>query len=122
MSLSALGLLNYGSASAAAATNPAIARCCEAWKRRYEAEKSNGESDVFAAHYGDESYRDAMPALKDYEGIRDFIACTAHGMLYEAIQYQSGTQLLYAAQVALTTLRYQPQKDQTPKKQNTAAR
>jgi hypothetical protein len=117
MSLSALGLLNPGSGPVTVPKNAAIAHCCEAWKRRYKAEKANDEDDVFAAHYADESYRDALPALTDYEGIRDFIACVAHGMLIEAIQYKYGTQLLYAAQVALSTLRYQSQNAQEPKKQ-----
>ena len=121
MSLSALGLLNSGSATGSASTNAAIARCCQAWQLRYNSEKSKGEDDVFAAHYADDSYRDAMPPLTGYEGICDFIACAAHGMLIGAILSQNGTQLLYAAQVALSTLRYQPHKDHQPKKQEPAA-
>jgi hypothetical protein len=108
MSLSALGLFESGSASAAALANPAIARCCDAWRSRYKAEMSKSKDDVFAAHNADTSYRDAMPPLVDYESIRDFIACSAHGMLIGAIPRQSGTQLLYAAQVALAAIRQQP--------------
>jgi hypothetical protein len=114
MSLAALGLLESGSASAAVIANPAIARCREAWKSRYKAEKSKGQGNVVAAHHADESYCDAMPPLLDYESIRDFIACTAHGMLIEAIQRQDGTQLLYAAQVALAAIRQQPRQATPP--------
>ena len=114
MSLTALGLLKFGPVPGVAPKNPAIARCCEAWERRYEAEISKDDDYVLAAHYADSSYRDAMPPLTDYENIRDFIACATHGMLIEAILYQHGTQLLYAAQVALSTLRYQPQQTGAP--------
>ncbi len=116
MSLSALGLLESGSASAAALANPAIARCCNAWRSRYKAEmsKSKSEDDVFAAHQADASYRDAMPPLVDDEGIRDFIACAAHGMLIGAIPHQNGTQLLYAAQVALAAIRREPRPARPP--------
>jgi hypothetical protein len=62
-----------------------------------------------------------MPALDDFESTRDFIACTAYGMLTEKNMNQNGTQLLYAAQVALSLLRYQPPKDQKPKKKRQIA-
>jgi hypothetical protein len=114
MSLSALGVINPGSAAGAALTNPAIACCREAWQSRYKVEKSKGKEAVSAAHYADESYRDAMPPLLDYESIRDFIACTAHGMLIGAIQHQDGTRLLYAAQVALAAFHCQPRETKPP--------
>lgn len=114
MSLSSLGLLTSGSASGAALTNAAVARCCKAWQSRYKAERSKGEDDVLAAHNADASYRHAMPPLLDYEGIRDFITCTAHGMLIGTIPHQNGTQLLYAAQVALATIRHQPRQTRPP--------
>ena len=49
-----------------------------------------------------------MPTLDGFENIRDFIACTAQAMLLGAITESKGTKLLYAAQVALGTVRYQP--------------
>ena len=114
MSLAALGLLESGSPSRAAIANPAIARCREAWESRYKAERSKGKGYVVAAHYADASYCDAMPPLFDYESIRDFIACTAHGMLIETIPHSIGTQLLYAAQVALAILHQQPRETRPP--------
>jgi hypothetical protein len=114
MSLDSLGLLTSGSASGAALANPAIARCSDAWISRYQAEMSKSKDDVLSAHRADASYRDAMPPLLDYEGIRDFIACTAHGMLIGAIPPQDGARLLYAAQVALATLHCQPRELRPP--------
>jgi hypothetical protein len=116
MSLNSIGLLTSGSASVAALTNPAIARCCDAWRSRYQAEmsKSKSKDEVLSAYRADASYRDAMPPLLDHEGIRDFIACAAHGMLIGAIPNQDGSRLLYAAQVALSTLHRQPQETRPP--------
>jgi hypothetical protein len=114
MSLSALGMLNSGAASSAALANPAIARCREAWQNRYKAARAKGRSDAFATCDADESYCEAMPPLLDYESIRDFIACVAHGMLIEVILHKNGTQLLYAAQVALAALHCQPRETKPP--------
>jgi hypothetical protein len=88
--------------------NPAIARCYRAWRQSYETHLKAGAREGIAAFLADTAYWGAMPALADYEGIRDFIACTAHAMLVGAILDKKGAQLLYAAQVALTTLRSQP--------------
>jgi hypothetical protein len=54
------------------------------------------------------AYRRAMPPLSGQQSISDFIACVAHGMLIGAIGGNNGTKLLYAAQVALGTIRRQP--------------
>jgi hypothetical protein len=48
-----------------------------------------------------------MPLLSGVDGVRDFIACTAHGILIGAIPPESSGQVLYAAQVALSFLQYQ---------------
>ena len=116
MSLNSVGLLISGSASGAALTNPAIARCCDAWRSRYQAEisKSKSKDEVLSAYRADASYRAAMPPLLDHEGIRDFIACIAHGMLIDTIQHQDGTRLLYAAQVALSSLHCQARETKPP--------
>ena len=93
MSLSALRLFTSGSAPNTP-KNAAIARCYEVWKRRYDLGISKGESDIFAAHAADDFYCEAMHALTDYGGIRDFITC--------------------AAQVALGDLRRLPQPARPP--------
>jgi hypothetical protein len=55
-----------------------------------------------------------MPMLAGYEGIRDFVACAAHGILIGAIPPERGGQLLYAAQVALNTMHFAHQPPQSP--------
>jgi hypothetical protein len=90
----------------------AIRRCCAAWQRSYDAylegTKRSSMDKIFAAHKADPAYCRAMPPLAGYENIRDFIACAAHGILIEAIPQKMGNQLLYAAQVALASLNYEP--------------
>ena len=91
-----------------ASANPAVARCCKAWSRLFHAELAEGEIGMVAASKAAKAYRNAMPPLSGYDNIRDFIACTAHGMLLGAILGDEGAKLLYAAQVALGSIRLQP--------------
>jgi hypothetical protein len=114
MALPTYILLDPDSVTGTEPDNPAIARCREAWLRRFNAGKAKGENSVLAGYYAKAAYREAMPALIDHESIRNFIACAAYGMLIDAIQFQHGSQLLYAAQVALTTLRAQSQPARLP--------
>jgi hypothetical protein len=93
--------------------NPAVARCMNAWTRTYKEERAKRKSDFEASQQAEKAYRDAMPPLAGYENIRDFIACVANAMLIDAIMDDRGTKLLYAAQVALSTLRRQPSAPKT---------
>ncbi|MGB9406238.1 MAG: hypothetical protein WCA89_01815 [Terracidiphilus sp.] len=90
----------------------AIKRCCAAWQRAYDAclegTSRDGCDKINAAHEAGPAYRKAMPPLAGYENIRDFLACAAHGILIGAIPEKRANQLLYAAQVALTSLHYEP--------------
>ena len=90
----------------------AIARCCAAWQRAYDATlqgtPGSGMDKVLAAHRAGPAYCQAMPPLSGPKSIRDFIACTAHGILIGAIPPQQSCHILYAAQVALSTLQCEP--------------
>ena len=96
----------------------AIKRCCAAWQRAYDAylegKDGSGTAKIFAAHRAGPAYCKAMPPLSGYESIRDFIACAAHGILIEAIPQKRGNQILYAAQVALASLNYEPKPRKSP--------
>lgn len=93
-------------ASSAPPENPAVARCLDAWEQVYNDLVAKGKScpSIDAA----KAYCKAMPPLSGYENIRDFIACTAQGILIGAIDATRSSKLLYAAQVALSTARFQP--------------
>jgi hypothetical protein len=89
-------------------SNHAVARCLSAWAGAYKAERAKHKSNFEASQVAEKAYRDTMPPLSGYENIRDFIACVANAMLIGAIADDKGTKLLYAAQIALTTVRRQP--------------
>lgn len=90
-------------------TAAAIARCRAAWQRAFnDYVKKNAKRDSWvkdnAAKPAAIAYRAAMPPLVGHQGIRDFIACAAFGILIEAIPRDRASQLLYAAQVALSVV------------------
>ncbi len=101
-------------------TAAAIARCRDAWQQTYDdylkknRRKDGWEAKGKAVHAAGIAYRGAMPPLAGHQGIRDFIACTAYGILMDAIPADRGGQLLYAAQVALSVIQ------RTPKPANSA--
>jgi hypothetical protein len=99
--------------SGAASLNPAIARCRAAYEIAVQREKKRNRSNHEAASAGGEAFRNAMPPLSGYENIRDFIACTAYGMMFGAVGSMDGTHFLYAAQVAISALRTQPKTRET---------
>jgi hypothetical protein len=90
----------------------AIKRCCAAWQRAYNAKMKDPANTICpefdAAEAARNAYRGAMPVLAGYDGIRDFVACAAHGILIGAIPNENSSQLLYAAQVAISTLLREP--------------
>ena len=88
--------------------NPAIARCLRARSRAYKEAREKNKSDYEASVEADRAYCVVMPRLSGYDNIRDFIACVTHGMLIHVIDWNHSTKLLYAAQVALCTVRSQP--------------
>src|ERR1700678_2705999 len=89
----------------------ALRRCRVAWQRAFKAymDESQGSSvdKIFADREAGDAYCKAMPALTGIDGIRDFVACAAHGILIGAITRDKSGQLLYAAQVALAALSHE---------------
>jgi hypothetical protein len=88
--------------------NSTIAHCHSEWERVYKAKLAKKEPEFFAIRDAGLAYRIAMPSLAEQEHIRDFIGCVAHGILIGAIEGKSASQLLYAAQVALSMNRREP--------------
>jgi hypothetical protein len=82
--------------SSPASANPAVARCCQAYALALKSStnKSFPEGDAAKA------YRNAMPPLIGSRNIRDFIACTAHGILLRTIDSADALRLLSAARAA----------------------
>ena len=89
--------------------NKAIARCYQAWIHELDRHVAEGRTHGYALERANKIFRLMMPPLVGYRDIRDFIACTAHGVLLGAIDPKDSTKLLYAAQVATATLRSKPE-------------
>ena len=72
---------NRSKGANAAMQNPAVARCCEAWQRAFQDVMAKKDDEDYARWWAQKAFRNAMPALSGQEGIRDFVACAAHGLL-----------------------------------------
>jgi hypothetical protein len=84
--------------------NPAVALCTEVWQKIHAEPLEQTRNLYTAERCAGKAFRLAMPPLSGYQNICDFIACAGYAMLLGAIKNESGTKLLYAAQVALATL------------------
>jgi hypothetical protein len=100
----------------AAHENPVVARCTRAWVLFYYEATMKGASDVSARARACQAYRLAMPPLTGHRNVRDFIACTTHGMLLGVLDGDEATKLLYAAQVAHTARRIKSKTKKTVQK------
>ena len=105
--------ISAGDKSSPARQIAAVALCCDAWESTFQAAYSQDKNEYSARKAAVQAYRNAMPPLYGYQSICDFIACAAHAMVIGAIGDASGSKLLYAAQIALNTLRSQPKAPQT---------
>jgi hypothetical protein len=110
--------LSPGPGPRAPSPKAALRRCCTAWQRAFNAYMKKSETDdgiakFLAAREAGTAYCNAMPVLNGYQGVRDFLACMAHGILIGAIPKEVSGQLIYAAQVALNTLPFEPKPPKT---------
>jgi hypothetical protein len=100
-------------------SDAALRKCRTAWQRAFnqfmkESEEGDDMDEIFAAKEAAKAYSAAMPALAGPDGIRDFIACAAHGILIGAIPVDRAGSVLYAAQVALAALPRDPVSREKP--------
>ncbi len=91
-------------ATSPAFENAAVARCCNASTDAHDAALAAGKNRISAGLDAAAAYRKTMPPLSGQDNIRDFVACIAHGMLIGILLGPDCARLLYAAQVAHSTL------------------
>jgi hypothetical protein len=82
----------------------AVEFCKEEWTRAYSIAKEKGLSEARAVRMAAVAYKLAMPKMDTLPTIRAAITCIAHGITLEVFDGRDGSQLLYAAQVALSVL------------------
>jgi hypothetical protein len=86
-------------------TEKALSHCKAEWSRAYDLAQSKGLPANKAARMAAVAYKLAMPQLDSLPAIRASIAAIAQGIRLEVFDGRDGSQLLYAAQVALSMLR-----------------
>lgn len=82
--------------------NKAIAAAITAYHRAKEIATAKGEHPLRCRMAAKTAYRLAMPIMETREGIRAYIACVAQGLNLEVFNGNEASQMLYAAQVALS--------------------
>ena len=85
-------------------TDHALAHCKDEWTRAYDLAHTKGLTGPKALRMAQVAYKLAMPKMDSLPTIRAAIACIAQGITLEVFDGRDGSQLLYAAQVALSVL------------------
>lgn len=85
-------------------TERALDHCQSEWSRAYALAQEKGLPASKALRMACVAYKLAMPQMDTLPGIRGAITCIAHGITLEVFDGRDGSQLLYAAQVALSVL------------------
>ena len=83
----------------------ALTACKDAWTNAYAQAQEKGLPAPKALRMAQVAYKLAMPKMDSLPSIRAAIACTAQGIQLEVFDGRDGSQLLYAAQVAMSVLK-----------------
>ena len=83
----------------------AVTKCQDEWHNAFNIAKEKGLAPAKALRMAAVAYKLAMPRMESLSAIRAAIACIAQGIALEVFDGRDGSQLLYAAQVAMTTLK-----------------
>jgi hypothetical protein len=86
-------------------TDKALTHCKDEWTRAYELAQTKGLTAAKAIRMASVAYKLAMPKMDSLPTIRAAISCIAQGITLEVFDGRDGSQLLYAAQVALSVLK-----------------
>jgi hypothetical protein len=82
----------------------AAQHCRDEWQRAYDLAQSKGLPAPKALRMAAVAYKLAMPEMDTLPAIRAAITCIAQGIRLEVFDGRDGSQLLYAAQVAMSLL------------------
>ena len=91
-------------------TDKALDHCKTEWSRAYSVAQEKGLAGSKALRMASVAYKLAMPKMDSLPTIRASIACIAQGITLEVFDGRDGSQLLYAAQVALSVLKQNKRK------------
>jgi hypothetical protein len=85
-------------------TDRALSHCKDEWTRAYNIAQQKGMTATKALRMASVAYKLAMPKMDNLPTIRAYVSCIAQGITLEVFDGRDGSQLLYAAQVALSVL------------------
>lgn len=85
-------------------TERALLHCKDEWTRAHDLAQQKGLTGPKALRMAQVAYKLAMPKMDSLPTIRAAIACIAQGITLEVFDGRDGSQLLYAAQVAISVL------------------
>ncbi len=88
----------------------AVDRCMAAYKQAYRAAGTIGADRDERHDAGCHAYRLVLPRTETQTDIQAFVNCVTHGIAIGAFEGQEPSQLLYAAQVALSAVKQKPGK------------
>ena len=80
----------------------AMDHCKAEWQRAYDLAIEKGQTPARALRMAAVAYKLAMPKMVNLPAIRAYISAIAQGIQLEVFEGRDGSQLLYAAQVALS--------------------
>jgi len=107
---SSVGCSNAPPRDRTSRTDKALTYCKAEWSAAYELAQSKGLTAARALRMASVAYKLAMPKMDSLPTIRAAIACIAQGITLEVFDGRDGSQLLYAAQVALSVLHQKERK------------
>jgi hypothetical protein len=79
----------------------ALEHCKAEWMNAHATAIENGKSKAEALRMAQVAYKLAMPKMDSMPAIKAAISCIAQGIALEVFSGRDGSQLLYAAQVAI---------------------
>jgi hypothetical protein len=82
----------------------------DAWTNAHATAIAKGNGQNNALRMACVAYKLAMPKMDSLPAIRAYIACVAQGIQLEVFDGRDGSQLLYAAQVAISVTKPKGQK------------
>jgi hypothetical protein len=107
MSLAILALPNealniHAAATKQSAIDSAMSHCKAEWTRAHELAQKKGLPAAKAQRMAAVAYKIAMPRMNNIASIKAAVACVAQGIQLEVFDGRDGSQMLYAAQVAIS--------------------
>jgi hypothetical protein len=92
----------HASAARSCSIESAMTHCKAEWTRAFELAQKKGLPAMRAQRMAAVAYKIAMPRMTNLTSIKAAVACVAQGIQLEVFDGRDGSQMLYAAQVAIS--------------------